>query len=109
PGEAPARQAETLAAVHVGRDAAAHRRRIAGADEREVALLERELVGDVADEDVQEAVAVEVAEVDPHALERVVPDHLRARRGERLAPFEAGELESPRTRTVVQQAVRSEV
>src|SRR5262249_556078 len=50
-----------------------------GVDEREVALLDAERGGDVADEHVVQPVTVQVAEVDAHALERVVPDHLRLR------------------------------
>ena len=58
-----------------------------------MALLEHVLGGDVADEEVEMAVAVEVAEVDAHALERVAAQDLGARRRERLPPFQHREPE----------------
>ena len=77
-----------------------------GVHELEVALLDAERRGDVADERVVQPVVVEVAPVDAHALERVDADALGlgqqrvARTVHRLEP------EVPRRGPVVQQRVR---
>ena len=95
--------------VAIRGDPLAHPRRLARAQEGEMALLQGELGGDVADEDVEDAVAVQVAEVDPHALERVAADHLGVGRGQRLLPLQQGEPELAGPRPVVQQPVGAEV
>src|SRR5690606_9217537 len=65
PGRLPALERGTQggAVLHLG-------------DELEVALLDAVGRGDVVDEEVVDAVAVEVAGVRAHALERVVAEHL---------------------------------
>ena len=57
----------------------------------------------------QVAVAVEVAEVDAHALEGVLADHLGARAGEAPLPLQRGEADVAGGRAVVEQAIGAEV
>ena len=84
-------------------------RRRPARDPGEVALLERVLARDVADEGVQPAVAVQVAEVDSHPLEGVVPQHLRGGREEAATAGREPEPDVPRRRLVVEQPVGAEV
>src|SRR5204862_3699629 len=77
PTPAAAREAERLAPVDERRAPVLHLAETARAQPRKVALLERELRRDVRDEHVEAAVRVQVGEVDAHALERVVAEHLR--------------------------------
>ena len=82
---------ERLALVDVGGDARAASGRVSPVLRKTKWLSSRAILGgDVADEEVEEAVAVQVAEVDAHALERVAAEHLGVRRGERLARPRAG-------------------
>src|SRR5207244_9532569 len=92
PGPAASRDPERLAAVDERRPALRHAGRLAVVDPGEVALLERVLARDVADEEVEPPVAVQVAEVGAHAFEGVVAEHLRARRRQ---PAGAGDDAEP--------------
>ena len=109
PAPTAPREPEPLALVVKGRDPLAHPRRLTRPQEGEMALLEREFGGDVAHEDVEHSVAIQVAEVDPHALERVAPDDLGIGRRQRLLPFQQGEAELAGPGPVVEQPVGAEV
>ncbi len=74
-----------------------------------MALLQGKLGGDVAHEDVEDPVAVQVAEVDPHPLEGVAADDLGIGRGQGLLTFQQGEAELTRPGPVVEQPVGPEV
>ena len=69
PGPPASRQSQRLTAVHVGRHARAHEARGTRAKECKMAFFERVFARDVADEDIEPSVAIEVAEVDPHSFE----------------------------------------
>ena len=101
--------AQRLAALDEGRDAVPHALGLAGREPDEVALLERPVLGDVADVHVEMAVAVEVAEVDAHALEGVAAQHLGGRGGEALRAGQHGEARPAGRGAVVEQAVVAEV
>ena len=74
-----------------------------------MALLQRVLIGDVVDADVSVAVAVDVAEVDGHALVRIVAEHLRRGEREAASALEQREAQMASSRAVVQESVRPEV
>src|SRR5262249_17780100 len=74
PSPAAARQTELFAAVHVRRDAVLHQIQMTGAYPDEVALFQRVVVGDVADVDIQQAVSIDVGEVNSHPLEGVATE-----------------------------------
>src|SRR5687767_1037784 len=75
--EPTARKPKLFAAMHVRRDASLHLLQFAGAQPQEVAFGESELCGDVAHENVEQTVAVHVAEIHAHALERIAAKHAR--------------------------------
>src|ERR1700749_3671881 len=63
PAPAASREAELFAALDEWRDALLHQLDLARVDPDEMTLFERVLVGDVADVDVEQPIAVDVAEV----------------------------------------------
>src|SRR6185369_16035699 len=63
----------------------------------------------IADINVENAVAIDIAEIHAHPLERIVPEHAGFRIGEVPAALQHGELEMSRSGEVVQQAIRPKV
>src|SRR5207253_4741203 len=86
PAPAAPRKSEGFAAFDVRRDPLLHQIESARAQEDEMAFFERVLGGDVADVDVEQAIAIQVREVYAHALKGIFAEHFGAWRGEaRLA------------------------
>ena len=75
PAPAAAREAEFFARLHIGRDAVFHVVEFAGALPEKMTFAQGESVRDVADVNVENPVAVHVAEVAAHAFEGILPEH----------------------------------
>ena len=75
PGETAAGQAELFAAMNVRGDSFLHFADLAGAQPEKVAFGEAEFRGDIAHVDIQQAVAIHIAEIHAHAFEGIVSQH----------------------------------
>ena len=92
PAPAAAREAEFFARLNVGRDAAFHVVKFAGAFPKKMAFAQGEPVRDVADVNIENPVAIDVAEVTAHAFEGILAEHARFRVSEPPAAFEHAEF-----------------
>ena len=109
PAPAAAREAELLARLNVGRDAVFHVLELAGALPEKMTFAQGESVRDVADVNVEQPVAVDVAEVAAHALEGILAEHARLGIGETAPAFQHGEFQVAGRGFVVQQPVGAEI
>ena len=109
PAPAAAREAERLAFVGVRGDAALHVFGPAGADPHEMALFQGVFGRDVADVDVEHAVAIEVGEIDAHALERIVAEHFALGHRHGALAIEDREARLAGLAAIVEQPVGAEI
>src|SRR5262249_53377908 len=110
PGPAAPGEPQRLACFHIGRHAFGELvSGRSGAQKYELPLLKTELGGDVADEYVRNAVAVEIGKVDAHALERVASDHLGRWLVERALARDQLKAHAARSRSIPKQPIRTEV
>ena len=109
PAPAAAREAEFLARLHIRRDAVFHVVEFAGALPEKMTFAQGEFVRDVADVNIENPIAVDVAEVTAHALEGILAEHARFRIGETAAAFEHGEFQVAGRGFVVEQPVGAEI
>ena len=73
-------------------------------------FLEGILFGKVADVDIEDPVAIDVTEVHPHALERILPEHVGGRGEERGSAPQRHEKRCPALlRDVVQYLVGADI
>src|ERR1043166_3804770 len=109
PGKTAARQAELLAAVDIWSNSFLHPACFPGAEPQEMTFREAAFRGDVAHVDIEQSVPIHVAEIDAHALERVLSQNAGFWRHEIAPAFEQRKLHVTRRGSVVQQAVGTEV
>ena len=89
------RETHLFTVVGIGSDAAPHRGDRSFAKKNEVTLLERVFSRDVTDEYVRDAITVNVAEIYPHAFERIMAEDLRFRRPKPRLPSITAKLGAP--------------
>ena len=109
PAPAAPRQAQLLTGVVIGGNALLHPLHLPGAQPEEMTLEKGVGAREIADVHVEPAVPVDVAEIDPHPLERILAQHTGARRRETSLALQQRKAQLAGFRPVVQQPIRPEV
>src|SRR2546423_12462818 len=74
-----------------------------------MALGKPEFGGNVADVDIEDPIAIHIGEVATHALEGILSEHARLWSGETAAPLKLDELEMTGGRTIMKEAIGTEI